>query len=313
MQFAVNYSRAAEELWRAGAIRVDRFKCPAWQDLVTTVQQTHPVYVHFPLLVGAGIGDAIDAEANAPADWNKIETLLAQTDTPFVNLHLAPTTKNYPGVPSQSADLAHAEMIVENLLRDVRAVTRRFGADRVIVENIAPDGGETMLPALIPHNIARIINETGCGFLLDLAHARLAAKHLGVDEREYARALPVEKLREVHITGVQPLAGRFVELLHRAKVEYNFFESMIGREMDHLPMTEPDWVFAEWALAQTCGEQSRTIHAGAWREPWIVSFEYGGVSGAWEAITERAALEKDVSRLGEMVSRQCVEQRSSNG
>ncbi|MCI0477742.1 MAG: hypothetical protein L0Y55_15980 [Anaerolineales bacterium] len=43
------------------------------------------------------------------------------------------------------------------------------------------------------------------------------------------------------------------------------------------------------------------IHAGAWREPWIVAFEYGGVSGAWEAITERAVLERDVPRLGEMV------------
>lgn len=302
MQFAINYSRAADDLWRAGktcgeqsrTIRVDRFKCPAWQDLVAAVQKSYPVYVHFPLLVGAGIGDAIDAETNAPADWNKVEALLAQTDTPFVNLHLALTTKDYPNVPSQTADPAQIEIIVGNLLRDVRAVTRRFGAARVIVENIAPDGGATMLPALLPHNIARIVNETGCGFLLDLAHARLVAKYLGVDEREYVRALPVAKIREVHITGVQRLAGRFVELLHRAKVEYNFFESMLGQEMDHLPMTEPDWAFAEWALAQ--------IRAGAWCEPWIVSFEYGGVSGAWEAITERAVLENDVPRLYEMVS-----------
>jgi hypothetical protein len=59
MEFALNYSRAAEELLCAGKIRVDRFKCPAWQDLVTTVQQLHTVYVHFPLLVGLGIGDVM--------------------------------------------------------------------------------------------------------------------------------------------------------------------------------------------------------------------------------------------------------------
>ncbi|MEW5717688.1 MAG: hypothetical protein AB1817_03590 [Chloroflexota bacterium] len=92
------------------------------------------------------------------------------------------------------------------------------------------------------------------------------------------------------------VTGRPIELLHRAKVEYNFFESLIGHEIDHLPMTEPDWSFAEWALAQ--------IHAGAWREPWIVAFEYGGVRGAWEALTERAVLERDVPRLGEMLNRQ---------
>jgi len=294
MQFAVNYSRAADELLRTGKIRVDRIKCPAWQDLIRTVQRTHPVYVPFPLLVGLGIGDAIDAETNSPADWNKVEALLVQTDTPFVNLHLAPTTKDYPNVPSKTTDPAQTEIIFANLLRDVHAVTRRFGAARVIIENIAPDGGATMLPALMPQNITRIVNETGCGFLLDLAHARIVAKYLGVDEREYVRALPVEKIREVHVTGVQRLAGRYVELLHRTNLRYNFFESLIGQEIDHLPMTDPDWSFAEWALEQ--------IRAGAWRQPGIIAFEYGGVSGAWEALTERAVLEKDVPRLGEMVS-----------
>jgi uncharacterized protein (UPF0276 family) len=294
MEFAINYSRAAEELVRAGKVCADRFKCPAWQDLVTTVQRAHPVYVHFPLLVGAGIGGAIDAETNAPADWNKVEVLLAQTDTAFVNLHLAPTTREYPNVPSKTTEPTHVEMIVENLLRDVRAVTQRFGAARVIVENIAPDGGATMLPALMPHPIRRIVNETGCGFLLDLAHVRLAAKYLGMDEREYVGALPVEAIREVHITGVQRLAGHFVELLHRAKVEYNFLESMLGQELDHLPMTEPDWSFAEWSLAQ--------IHSGAWRQPWAVAFEYGGVGALWEAATDAAVLERNVPRLGQMVS-----------
>jgi uncharacterized protein (UPF0276 family) len=293
MEFAVNYSRAAVELLHAGKIRVERFKCPAWQDLVSTIQRTHPVYIHFPLLVGLGIGDAIDAETNQPADWKKVEALLAQTDTPFVNLHLAPTTKDYPNLPSKTTDPAHVEMILENLLRDVNAVAWRFGAARVVVENVSADGGATLMPALMPQNITRIVNETGCGFLLDLAHARIVAKYLGADEREYVRALPVEKIREVHITGVQRMAGRFVELLHCANLEYNFFEQLIDQEIDHLPMTEPDWTFADWAMQQ--------IHAGAWREPWVVSFEYGGVSGAWETLTERDVLARDVPRLYEMV------------
>ena len=97
----------------------------------------------------------------------------------------------------------------------------------------------------------------------------------------------------MHITGVQHLAGRFVKLLHRANLEYNFFASLIGQEIDHLPMTEPDWAFSEWALQR--------IRADAWRQPAIVAFEYGGISGAWEAITERDALARDVPRLYEMV------------
>lgn len=79
----------------------------------------------------------------------------------------------------------------------------------------------------------------------------------------------------------------------RAEVDENAIQVYAGHETDHLPMTEPDWSFGDWALQQ--------IRAGAWREPWVVSFEYGGVGGAWEALAERAVLEKDVPRLGEMV------------
>jgi hypothetical protein len=77
------------------------------------------------------------------------------------------------------------------------------------------------------------------------------------------------------------------------KVDENAIRVYAGHESDHLPMTDADWAFAEWSLAQ--------IHNSAWREPWIVSFEYGGVSALWEAATDAAVLEKDVPKLGEMV------------
>ncbi len=35
-ELALNYSELAARLVRAGAIRIDRFKCPAWPDLVAT-------------------------------------------------------------------------------------------------------------------------------------------------------------------------------------------------------------------------------------------------------------------------------------
>ena len=73
------------------------------------------------------------------------------------------------------------------------------------------------------------------------------------------------------------------------EVDENTIRVYAGHEIDHLPMTDADWQFAEWSLAQ--------IHSGAWREPWIVSFEYGGVGALWEAVTDTAVLEKDAPRL----------------
>lgn len=68
MEFAVNYSLAAADLLREEQIQVDLFKCPAWPDLIAAAQEVHPVYVHFPLRVGAGINHAIDYEAVADRD-----------------------------------------------------------------------------------------------------------------------------------------------------------------------------------------------------------------------------------------------------
>jgi hypothetical protein len=111
MNFAVNYSHEAAELLRAGQIEIDYFKCAAWQEMIAAAQELCPVYVHFPLVVGQGNGDAIDSETNQVADWRKIEKLLTQTKTPFVNVHLAPKTKDYPNIPADTSDPEHVEMV----------------------------------------------------------------------------------------------------------------------------------------------------------------------------------------------------------
>src|SRR5690349_9413003 len=130
MEFAVNYSPQAAGLLAQGKISVDRFKCPAWLDLIAEVQPQYPVYVHFPLRVGMGVGDAQDTEKRQPPDWGKFEAILKETDTPFVNLHLAPITDDHPDIPSDTSDPAHIERLFEAVIRDVEGVVRRFGAER---------------------------------------------------------------------------------------------------------------------------------------------------------------------------------------
>ena len=131
MHFAVNYSRSAAELLGDGHIPLDRFKCPAWPDLVDEALHAHTVYVHFPLKIGLGIGDAIDMETNAPPDWGKIEALLRQTDTRYVNLHFIPRPGDYPALPADTTESAHVDLLVEKSLRDSSAGTARFGAEHL--------------------------------------------------------------------------------------------------------------------------------------------------------------------------------------
>ncbi len=295
MKLAVNYSDATADLLRRGRVDFDYFKTPAWPDLIATAAALRPVNVHFPLLVGYGSG-ALNGETRQPPDWGKIETHLARTGTPLVNVHLMAPPTAYPGVPLDTADPAHSDLITERLIADVSAVVRRFGAERVIAENNPPNADECLRPAYRAEVISDVVRETGCGLLLDLAHARLAANALGLDARAYVAALPVERIYEIHVTGVQRVEGRWLEQMQQHGIAPAEIQRLAGRLVDHLPMTDADWSLCEWAMAQ--------IGAGCWRRPWIVTFEYGGVGPLWEAVTDVDILHDQVPRLYMLVAKE---------
>ncbi len=291
--FAVNYSDAAADLLRRGVIAPDRFKCPAWPDLLAEVRRQHPCYVHFPLVVGSGNGDARNAEQGQPADWAAIERMLRETDTPLVNLHLNATMRDHSGIAQHRTDADAIAQVTEAYLRDVLPVVARWGAEHVIVENTPAESGR-LRAAYLPAVIRHVVEETGCGLLLDVSHARIAAADLGMDARDYLAALPLPRTREIHLTGIQTFDGYWTDYLRAAGLDDAFFARYVGRPLDHLPFTDADWAFTEWAMAQ--------VHSGAWGAPWIVSLEYGGVGGGFfGAVTNAEVIATQVPRLQAMV------------
>jgi uncharacterized protein (UPF0276 family) len=301
VKFAVNYSAAAADLLRTGRIQVDRFKCPAWPDTVTAAQALHPVYVHLPLRVGAGIGDAIDTERRQPPDWQRLEALLAQTGTPQVNVHLAPFAGDFQGMAVDTDDPAHLKALYAHALRDVQALVDRFGPQRVAVENADDGKGLILHAALRPNFIGDLVREAGCCFLLDVAHARMAAPILGMDARAYLAGLPLERTTEIHLAGIQPFAGRWLALMRGSGLsdeQLGWFAGLEpGAPVDHLPLVDEDWAFYDWSLEQ--------VRRGRWGRPWIVTLEYGGVGTVWEMLTDAGILADQVPRLYDMI-RNCA-------
>jgi uncharacterized protein len=293
MELGVNYSRAAADLLASRQIAIDRFKCPAWPDLVERVRQICPTYVHLPLVAGRGRGGVIDSETRAPADWASIEALLATTGTPYVNIHLAPGVQDHPAIPLASTAPAHVERVTEALIRDVGAVVARLGAERVIVENDHDNGGRHLRAAFLPEVIRAVAEVTGCGLLLDLSHARLAAHRLGRDAWDYLAALPLARTREVHLTGLQVFDERWSAFFGRDGLPAAAVAPLVGRLIDHLPLTDEDWAFTRRALER--------VRQGSWGTPWIVALEYGGVGPVWEASTDIDILREQVPRLAALV------------
>jgi hypothetical protein len=289
VEFAVNYSPLLAELVREGQVGIDRFKCPAWPGLLAEARQTLPVYIHFPLIIGSGTGQVMDAETHAPADLERMAGLAETSGTYYLNTHWVADGRDYPGIAVDSRAPADGRRVVDGALRDLEPLIRRFGAERVLVENLIPEYG-WLAHGVLPETLALLLEQSGCGLLLDLSHARLAARALGLDERGYVSSLPVGQVREVHITGLQKLEGRWLDLI--GSHPGGFGGNQAGMWMDHLPMTEQDWPITAWAAGE--------IAAGRWNEPWVVGYEYGGVGGFWEAITWKETYLAELPRLSKL-------------
>lgn len=260
MEFAINYSPEAAALHVAGQITVDRFKLPDWPHLITEAQQVAPVYIHFPHRIGNG---SITAERVAQA-----QQIAAQTDTPYINMHLLAMI-NEMGGDSSPAKLKAAAIDAVRLMID------QVGAARVIVENVPyPDRPFDVVPACAdPELTAEVIESCDVGLLLDIGHARRSAEYLAIDPRLYIERLPVRRLRELHITGLgyQP----------------------DGKRVDHLPMREDDWELFAWVLDQ--------IHAGCFGTPWIVACEYGGVGETFRWRSDSDVIAQEAPRMAQMI------------
>jgi uncharacterized protein (UPF0276 family) len=262
MLFSLNYSTEMAELIHEGAIQVDRVKCPDWPEMIAQGRAVGPVYVHFPLLAGQGLIPTERLEA--------VARLREETDTPYVNTHIAPRI-------SDLRDAQDPEAVYDAVMRDVMQLVDYFGAEAVIAENIPyPEGPNREPKPLLASDagvIRRVIEDSGVGLLLDIGHARRVAEHLAIDPRRYMAELPGTRLREVHITGL----GYTPE----------------GHRTDHMPMRDEDWELLAWVLDH--------VHSGRWAAPWSVSCEYGGVGQPFKWRSRKDVIAHEAPRMLEMV------------
>ena len=265
MLFAINYSLEAAALCAEDRLKVDRFKCPDWPEMISEAEELRQVAVHFSLKAGRGKAKKVV--------WEKIARLAEQTGTPYINLHLEPRPEGYAGMPIDTSDPAHRQQVLEQTLEDLWLAVRRFGADRVIAENAPYRPTGTLLRLAVETEfITQVVEETGCGLLLDISHAMISAHHLGISAQEYMSQLPVKHLRELHFAGVHNLNGWL---------------------QDHLPVLPADWEVLKWVMGR--------IRSGAWLRPWLLAFEYGGVGEKFVNRSDVSVIEAQGGQLYQMV------------
>jgi sugar phosphate isomerase/epimerase len=266
MKFAINYSTQAAVLFTQGRLMVDRFKCPDWPDLISEASQYGQVAVHFDLSAGRGMLEL--------KDLDRAGRIAEQTQTPYINLHLEAKNSDFKEFSPHPITNRLREKVLQRTIEEVEMAVRRFGSENVIVENVPYRTTGNLLPVCVePEFINKIVQETSCGLLLDLPHARITANNLGVDERDYILSLPHKMIRELHFTGVHDLGNRL---------------------QDHLPALDQDWELLEWALIN--------IRNGNWSRAWMLAFEYGGVGEKFNWRSSAQTIEEQGKQLYTLVN-----------
>lgn len=260
MQFAVNYSTPLRDLIREGAVKVDLLKCPEWDGIVNAARPWGPVYIHFEISLGA-----VNIQK---LNFDLIRRFLQSTQTPHLNTHFS----NQP--PLESDNRANRIKMLKNWKEDVALLREQLPGVKIIAENLP---WHEFLPQLRmaaePDLISEVIEDCDLGLLLDLSHAQISAQAFGMDFEEYINRLPLNRLAELHITGIR---------------EYANFPT------DHFQLQPQDWTTVNWAAEK--------IETGAWQRPAIVAFEYGGIGDVFCWRSERSVLEEQVPLLYQIFS-----------
>lgn len=271
MQFALNYSPQAFELIRDNAIDIDLFKCSSdFPELIPKAMTLRPVCVHFSLRTGR-----LEDSNFQPKE---IEKLLQKTGTQFVNIHLGTLNEDFPDIPVNSEKETDRQRVVNSMINIINEITDCFGKENVMLENYpyhsnVRSESDILRATVDRRTINTVIEETECGFLLDIDHALVAAHSLGQDAKEYIEALPVKRIKELHMTGTRLKDGWL---------------------QSHLEMQKEDWEMFDWAL--------ENIATGKWSHPLIMAFEYGGVGKLFEWRSNEEVIATQVPEFQRMIA-----------
>jgi len=124
------------------------------------------------------------------------------------------------------------EWLLSRFIRNVERLKSEYSSIPLLLENMPVEPRRVYKHLKSPVLIREVLEKTGCGLLLDLPHARIAAEAFGMETTEYIQQLPLDRVVEIHTSG----PGR----------------QQNGTLIDkHCEMLSEDYELLNWASAQT--------------------------------------------------------------
>ena len=237
----VTDSPALRQALAAGSLTVDAVE--------TTGPRAADAAAYFagrPLLLHNSVWDTSLAHPTAFARDDLVELtrrLLCLTGAPFLSVHLgfaaADVAYTERGMQARSPALDRDELFARTC-----ASVRRFAAALpvpLVLENLDLGPSDAYRHVCRADFISAVLEATASGLLLDLAHAQVTASRLCVDIEDYLAALPLARVRQLHLSGPRPGADGTLRDAHDVlrDADYDLLARVLAR-------TRPEVVTLEY-------------------------------------------------------------------
>lgn len=233
----VNYSPALADLLKKGSLAIDGVEVGSWYtpEQVRSFRRSLP---DLPFTYHAGsLATGLQTQKMS---LPLLGEYLAATGSPWLSFHieLLPVyiymLGNRLGIHLPPPKTQNALQQFLELFGSIRSAVRV----PLLLENLMSLRQAKYHYAADPQMIRAIIERTGAGFLLDIAHARIAAAYREQHVHAYIESLPLDKVEQIHASGARRKNG----LLYDA----------------HEPLQEEEYQLLEWVL-QRCQPEAVTL------------------------------------------------------
>lgn len=229
VQLTTNLSDPLLELLGSGEAHIDGVEVGPWFS-VRQIRDYRQALPGVPFYLHGG--DLIERVGLVPGAVSRVVAYLDSTASPWVSMHI---TMWLPGMVwlmlqhGWRMPLPNPERATRRFIRRVKRLARSIGVP-VTLENIEPlpfDGYDFEVRT---ERITEVLDKTGCGFLLDIGHARVSAAVLEMDVREYLCGLPLARVVQVHVSGPRMREGRLVDAHEPLQaIDYELLDFVLAR------------------------------------------------------------------------------------
>ena len=193
MELCVNYTAETKELFEEGKINfIDYFKLYSINGDLSPFEwciQNRNVIFHG--LVGSN-SNAASKYFLDNRDWKIQKEYFEKSKCPHISFHI-----NVDG----NEDMESGEEMLNTIQKNISEIQKIFDYE-ILLENVpAKIGVKSRTILANPEFICETIEKTNTNFLLDIAHARVAADVLNIPYSEYINELPLKKVKELHLSG----------------------------------------------------------------------------------------------------------------